>query len=146
MKENDPFGMLSDDGRFIPGEKSAVPFEDNFIEQMFLKLYRAEAGEFEHGEHGAVGLEHASRSGAAKNKCFAKFVKRRAFMAEKTESGRKKVVRELSRLAFMEPEEGCRIKISEKMKALELLGKCLDLFDTPEPADSDLNVEIKVIE
>ena len=48
-------------------------------------------------------------------------------MAEKTESGRKKVVRELSRLAFMEPEEGCRIKISEKMKALELLGKCLDI-------------------
>ena len=41
MKENDPFGMLSDDGRFIPGEKSAVPFEDNFIEQMFLKMYRA---------------------------------------------------------------------------------------------------------
>ena len=67
-------------------------------------------------------------------------------MAEKTESGRKKVVRELSRLAFMEPEEGCRIKISEKMKALELLGKCLDLVETPEPADSDLNVEIKVIE
>ena len=67
-------------------------------------------------------------------------------MAEKTESGRKKVVRELSRLAFMEPEEGCRIKISEKMKALELLGKCLHLFETPEPADSDLNVEIKVIE
>lgn len=67
-------------------------------------------------------------------------------MAEKTESGRKKVVRELSRLAFMEPEEGCRIKISEKMKALELLGKCLDLFETPEPTDSDLNVEIKVIE
>ena len=67
-------------------------------------------------------------------------------MAENTESGRKKVVRELSRLAFMEPEEGCRIKISEKMKALELLGKCLDLFETPEPADSDLNVEIKVIE
>ena len=67
-------------------------------------------------------------------------------MAEKTESGRKKVVRELSRLAFMEPEEGCRIKISEKMKALELLGKCLDLFETPELADSDLNVEIKVIE
>ena len=49
-------------------------------------------------------------------------------------------------IAFMEPEEGCRIKISEKMKALELLGKCLDLFETPEPADSDLNVEIKVIE
>ena len=35
---------------------------------------------------------------------------------------------------------------TEKMKALELLGKCLDLFETPEPADSDLNVEIKVIE
>ncbi len=67
-------------------------------------------------------------------------------MAEKTETGRKKVVRELSRLAFMEPEEGCRIKISEKMKALELLGKCLDLFDAPEPVDSELNVEIKVVE
>ena len=67
-------------------------------------------------------------------------------MAEKTETGRKKVVRELSRLAFMETEEGCRIKISEKMKALELLGKCLDLFDAPEPVDSELNVEIKVVE
>lgn len=72
MKENDPFGMLSDDGRFIPGEKGAVPFEDNFIEQMFLKLYRAEAGEFEHGEHGAVGLEHESRSGSGKEQMFFK--------------------------------------------------------------------------
>lgn len=67
-------------------------------------------------------------------------------MAENTETGRRKVVKELSRLAFMEPEEGCRIKISEKMKALELLGKCLDMFETPEPADSELNVQIKVVE
>ena len=42
MKENDPFGMLSDDGRFIPGEKGAVPFEDNFIEQMFCKICEKE--------------------------------------------------------------------------------------------------------
>ena len=67
-------------------------------------------------------------------------------MAEKAENGRKKVVKELSRLAFMEPEEGCRIKISEKMKALELLGKCLDMFEAPEPVDSDLNVQIKIVD
>ena len=67
-------------------------------------------------------------------------------MAEKAENGRKKVVKELSRLAFKEPEEGCRIKISEKMKALELLGKCLDMFEAPEPVDSDLNVQIKIVE
>ena len=67
-------------------------------------------------------------------------------MAEKAENGRKKVVKELSRLAFMEPEEGCRIKISEKKKALELLGKCLDMFEAPEPVDSDLNVQIKIVE
>ena len=79
-------------------------------------------------------------------------------MAEKAENGRKKVVKELSRLAFMEPEEGCRIKISEetkhgikvssydKVRALELLGKCLDMFEAPEPVDSDLNVQIKIVE
>ncbi len=67
-------------------------------------------------------------------------------MAEKIKTDRKKVVKELSRLAFMEPDEGCHIKISEKMKALELLGKCLDMFESPELSDSELNVQIKVVE
>lgn len=54
---------------------------------------------------------------------------------------------ELSRLAFMEPEEGQKIKISEKMKALELLGKCLDLFGAPaEIPDNKLEVSVRVLE
>lgn len=67
-------------------------------------------------------------------------------MTKKAETGRTKVVKELSKLAFMEPEEGSHIKIGEKMKALELLGKCLDMFEGAEPVDNELAVEIKVIE
>lgn len=67
-------------------------------------------------------------------------------MTKKAKTGREEVVKELYRLAFMEPEDGCRIKIGEKMKALELLGKCLDMFDAAEPADTELAVKIEVVE
>ena len=43
--------------------------------------------------------------------------------------------------------EGQKIKISEKMKALELLGKCLDLMEPPaELPDNKLEVCVKVAE
>ncbi len=61
-------------------------------------------------------------------------------------SRKKKLIEELSRLAFMETEEEQKIKISEKMKALELLGKCLDVFGSqPETADKKLEVSVTVV-
>lgn len=60
---------------------------------------------------------------------------------------KQQLIDELSRLAFMEPEEGQGIKISEKMKALELLGKCLDLFEPqPEAPDNKIEVSVRVVE
>ena len=58
----------------------------------------------------------------------------------------KKVIEELARLAFMETEEGTGIKISEKMKALELLCKCLDMFETKETPDNEVKVSVRVEE
>ena len=65
----------------------------------------------------------------------------------RTKTKKQQLIDELSRLAFMETEEGQKIKISEKMKALELLGKCLDLMEPPaELPDSKLEVYVKVAE
>ena len=59
----------------------------------------------------------------------------------RTKTKKQQLIDELSRLAFMETEEGQKIKISEKMKALELLGKCLDLMETPaELPDNKLEI------
>lgn len=58
----------------------------------------------------------------------------------------KKVIEELARLAFMETEEGVGIKISEKMKALELLGKCLNMFEPQETADGEVKISVRVEE
>ena len=56
------------------------------------------------------------------------------------------MVDELSRLAFMELEEGSRIKIAEKMKALELLSKCLEQQEPPPEEDDEVSVKIHVLE
>lgn len=59
-------------------------------------------------------------------------------------ASRKKVLKELSKLAFMEPEEESKIKISEKMKALELLGKCLDMFEPAPEEGGEVKISVKV--
>ena len=65
----------------------------------------------------------------------------------RTKTKKQQLIDELSRLAFMETEEGQKIKISEKMKALELLGKCLDLMEPPvELPDNKLEICVKVAE
>ena len=65
----------------------------------------------------------------------------------RTKTKKQQRIDELSRLAFMETEEGQKIKISEKMKALELLGKCLDLMEPPaELPDNKLEICVKVAE
>ena len=65
----------------------------------------------------------------------------------RTKTKKQQLIDELSRLAFMETEEGQKIKISEKMKALELLGKCLDLMEPPaELPDKKLEICVKVAE
>ena len=64
----------------------------------------------------------------------------------KAEKGRKKVVDELSRLAFMELEEGSRIKIAEKMTALELLSNCLEQQEPPPEEDDEVSVKIHILE
>ena len=65
----------------------------------------------------------------------------------RTKTKKQQLIDELSRLAFMETEEGQKIKISEKMKALELLGKCLDLMEPPaELPDNKLEICAKVAE
>ena len=70
MRENDPFGMLSSDERFIPRERCEGRREDNFIEQMFLSISRAAVFGFEHGEHGKNNFEHESESGELKEQMF----------------------------------------------------------------------------
>ncbi len=64
----------------------------------------------------------------------------------KSKNKKQQLIDELSRLAFMEPEEEQKIRISEKMKALELLGKCLDMFEPPaEKEEGRLEVSVKVV-
>ena len=54
---------------------------------------------------------------------------------------REKVFNELSKLAFAELSEG-EVKASEKLKALELLGKGLSMFEGEE--DGNVKVSVKV--
>ena len=67
-------------------------------------------------------------------------------MPKTKKTNTKKVIEELARLAFMETEDGTGIKISEKMKALELLCKCLDMFETKETPDNEVKVSVRVEE
>lgn len=64
---------------------------------------------------------------------------------ERIKTKRRRLIEELSRLAFMEPEEGQGIKIGEKLKALELLGKCLELMEqSPGEAEGKIEVSVRV--
>ena len=54
------------------------------------------------------------------------------------EQRKEKVLRALEDIAFTEPE----VKVSERMKALELLGKHLGLWKDADPADPALDGEL----
>ncbi len=59
-----------------------------------------------------------------------------------------KVLRELGTIAFAKPDDGGpEVKTAEKMKALELIGKHLGLFEGAEPEPDDkFTVEVRVVD
>lgn len=69
-------------------------------------------------------------------------------MAKKKEKvNGERIIEELSKIAFYEEEGEGGVKVSEKMKALELIGKHLGIFEEKEDKEErDFHIEVKVVE
>ncbi len=56
----------------------------------------------------------------------------------------KAILGEIAKMAFSPPETEGGLKASEKMKALELLCKCLGIGEKEEPVDDGFRLEVRV--
>lgn len=74
MIENDPLGLVGSDERFVPWEDEHRSHEENFIDGLLLRMYRAAQFEREHGEH---RFEHGEKTGRQKEQTFNNLGERR---------------------------------------------------------------------